>query len=196
MKQCRHSKPTFLATFFEKTYPSKSKTTKVSTKDAIKAVANDTVKGETRFVMFAVSAIGAILFAGCHLGQPASASFASVVIPGKSQEDICTTTAAVFQEDGYQVGALNPDNMVFQKEGSRGQSLAYGGVVDTHYGASTMTRVRAQLVDLGAGSYRLQCQASVVRNANDALFEDESRLANIRSGPYQSLLNKVAERLK
>jgi len=86
--------------------------------------------------------------------------------------------------------------MVFQKEGSRGQSLAYGGVVATHYGEVTLVRVRAQLVDLGASGYRLQCQAFMVRNANDSFFEDESRLLNIRSGPYQNLLDKVANRLK
>ena len=144
----------------------------------------------------AVMALGAILCAGCRTGEPASASFASVTIPGKTAEEICQATAAVFQEDGYQVRSLDPDNMVFQKEGTRGQSLAYGGVVDTHYGATTAVRVRAQLVDLGAGSQRLQCQASMVRNAGEGIMEDETRLANFRRGPYQNLLDKVAARLK
>ena len=111
-------------------------------------------------------------------------------------DEICKTTAAVFQEDGYQVSALTAANMVFQKQGSHGQSLAYGGVVDTYYGGTTVVRVRAQLVDLGAKGYRLQCQAYMVRNAEDSFFEDESRLTNIRRMPYQSLLDKVAERLK
>jgi hypothetical protein len=137
-----------------------------------------------------------MLATSCHLGKPEGASFASVVITGKTQDEICKTTGAVFQEDGYQVGALTPANMVFQKEGTRGQSLAYGGVVDTYYGGSTAVRVRAQLVDLGASGYRLQCKAFMVRNANDSFFEDESALLNIRSGPYQSLLDKVAKRLK
>jgi hypothetical protein len=86
--------------------------------------------------------------------------------------------------------------MVFEKEGTRGQSLAYGGVADTYYGSTTVVRVRAQLVDLGAGSTRLQCKAYMVRDANDSFFEDESGLLNIRSGPYQNLLDKVAKRLQ
>jgi hypothetical protein len=138
----------------------------------------------------------AALCAGCNLGKPASASFASVVIPNQTPDAICKAAAAVFQEDGYQVAALSPDNMVFQKEASRAQSMAYGGIVDTHYGSTTVVRVRAQLVSLGANGYRMQCSASMVRNANDSFFEDESRLSNLRSGPYQSLLNKVAKRLK
>src|SRR5690242_15871256 len=97
----------------------------------------------------------ALMAAGCRTGDPNSASFASVIIKGKSQDEICKTAAAVFQEDGYQVASLAPQNMVFQKEGSRGQSLAYSGVVDTHYGGGTVVRVRAQLVDLGAGGQRL-----------------------------------------
>ena len=148
------------------------------------------------FIALALLLLGVILMAGCQSGKPASASFASVTIPGKTPEEICTTAAAVFQEDGYQVMSLNPSAMVFQKEASRGTSMAYNGVVNTHYGSVTLVRVRAELVGLGAGSHRLQCQASIVRGAGDSFFEDESRLSNLRSGPYQSLLNKVAKRLK
>lgn len=137
-----------------------------------------------------------LLSTGCRTGQPDSASFASVQIKGKTAEEICKTTGEVFQEDGYMVGSLNPSAMVFQKEGSRGQSLAYGGVVDTYYGSSTAVRVRAQLVDMGMGTYRLQCKAYMVRNANDSFFEDESAVLNIRARPYQNLLDKVANRLK
>jgi hypothetical protein len=140
--------------------------------------------------------LGAILSTGCHMGQTSSASFASVVIPGKTPNEICQTAAAVFQEDGYRVRSLEPSGMVFEKEGTRGQSMAYGGVVDTAYGATTVVRVRAELVPLGGGSYRLQGKAYMVRNAQDSFFEDESALANIRSAPYQSLFNKVAKRLK
>jgi len=138
----------------------------------------------------------ALISGGCRLGQPGSASFASVTITGKSADEICKTTAAVFQEEGYRVRALTPSQMVFDKEGTQGQSLAYGGVVDTYYGSTTVVRVKAELVNLGAGKSRLQCQAYMVRNANDSFFQDESRLVNARSEPYQRLLNKVAKQLK
>src|SRR3974390_442847 len=113
---------------------------------------------QATFLALAVSLLALLLTTGCGSG-PASASFASVVIHGKTPDEICRAAAAVFQEDGYQVAALTPANMVFQKEGTRGESLAYGGVVGTHYGEITLVRVKAQLVDLGAGSYRLQCKA-------------------------------------
>lgn len=94
------------------------------------------------------------------------------------------------------MGSLAPSSMLFQKEASRGQSLAYGGVVDTYYGSSTAVRVRASLVDMGVGTYRLQCQAYMVRKAGDSFFEDETPILNIRSRPYQNLLDKVAKKLK
>ena len=134
-----------------------------------------------------------LLLMGCQTGKPASASFASVNISGKSSDEICRSTAKVFQEDGYRASVLTPASMVFEREGTQGQSLAYSGLVDTYYGAVTLVRVRAQLVDLGEGTYRLKCQAFMVRNAGDSFFEDESRLLNIRSRPYQELLDKVAK---
>ena len=149
------------------------------------------------FILLLTLLIVSSLLSGtsCRSG-PASATFASVTIAGKTPEEICQTTGAVFREDGYKVALLTPDRMVFEKEASRAESIAYSGVVDTHYGAITLVRVRAELVDLGEGSHRLQCQAYMVRNAGDSFFADESRLVNMRSRPYQNLLDKVAKRLK
>jgi hypothetical protein len=56
--------------------------------------------------------------------------------------------------------------------------------------------VKAEIVELGEGSNRLQCQTYMVRNAGDSFFEEETRLTNMRSGPYQKLLNEVAQRMK
>ncbi len=137
----------------------------------------------------------ALLAAGCGITKPESASFASVVIRGAQPNDIRDAAIAVFQEDGYKAGTMG-DQLVFQREASRLTSLAYEGVVDTHYGASTLVRVKMDLVNLGSGSYRLQCQAFIVKDAGDAFFAEEQRLANIRSRPYQSLLDKVAKRFK
>jgi hypothetical protein len=156
----------------------------------------DPFPGRSNLRALASIVLGVLLVAGCHLDKPAGASFASVIITGKTPDEVCKTTGAVFQEDGYMVRVLNPARMVFEKEGSRAQALAYGGVVDTHYGAVTLVRVRAELVDLGAGGQRLQCKAYMVRDAGSSFSEDESALLNFRSGPYQKLLDEVAKRLK
>ncbi len=150
-----------------------------------------------KLTALAMLGVAALVSAGCRTSEPASASFASVKISGKTPQEICQSAGTVFTEDGYKVLSLDPGGMIFQKEGTRGQSIAYGGVVDTHYGSTTAVRVRAAVVELGADTCRLQCKAYIVRDASEsAFFQDETPLANIRSRPYQNLLDKVAKQLK
>ena len=136
-----------------------------------------------------------LFITGCGATKPASASFASVIIRGHSTEEITKATVAVFQEDGYSVRAVD-GKLIFDREASRMNNIAYEGVVGAHYGAQTLERVKAALVEIGADAYRLQCQAYIVKDAGDTFFGEEQKLANIRSRPYQNLLDKVAERLK
>jgi len=133
---------------------------------------------------------------GCgSLGGPASASFASVTIENRSLAEIASATAKVFAADGYTGGMTGPSKMVFDKGASRATTLSRQGLFDTHSGAQTVNRVKVELVAVGETGYRLQCTAYVVRDAGD-LLETEVPLANIRSLPYQSLLNQVKKELK
>jgi hypothetical protein len=143
-----------------------------------------------------LSLVCGILSTGCRsMGEPTSASFASVTISGRSVEQIRNTAKAVFQADGYETFTFG-NELVFEKEGTRGNTLAYDGLIATQSGARSIVRVKSEVVDLGGGSHRLQCQAYVVSGAGDSFFEEEHRVANIRSKPYQNLLDEVAKRLK
>ena len=138
----------------------------------------------------------ALTFAGCgSLSGPGSASFASVTIHKHTMAEIRDTTEKVFREEGY-AGGLSGNQMVFDREASRMSTISRDGLVAAQSGAQTIERVRVELVDLGGGSFRLQCQAYMVSGAGDAFFAEEHRLANVRSGPYRSLLNKVEKQLK
>jgi hypothetical protein len=142
-------------------------------------------------------ALTSIVATGCRsAGKPASASFASVVIANRSVEEIQQAAVAVFQGDGYQAFRDSAGKMVFEKEASQRSNMAYSGVIGAHYGARTNVRVRAEIVDLGAGSRRLQCKAYMVTDAGDSFFEKEQPLANFRGRPYQELLDEAARRLK
>lgn len=145
------------------------------------------------------------LFAGClllagsgcsSLSGPGSSSFASVDIQNKTAEDITAATLKVFGADGYRGGVTSPGKLVFDKEASRGTSFAREGVAAGYYGATTINRVRVDITSLAGGTYRLSCKAFMVTGGSDQFFQDEVPLANIRSGPYKSLLNKVAKDLK
>jgi len=134
-----------------------------------------------------------LLAAGCRTSRPASASFASVEISGKSKEEILTATVAVFTADGYHAMYNVRDELLFEKEGTRGDEIAHGGwIADT----GVRKRVRAEVVSPAPNEYRLQCHAYIVRHPGDSVFEDEVRLKNVRARPYQKLLDEVAARLK
>jgi hypothetical protein len=138
-----------------------------------------------------------LVLAGCKgLDQPGSSSFASVVIARHSATEIEAAAAQVFREHGYETYTSKVGQFVFEKEGTRANNLAYNGLVGTHYGAQTVVRVKAEVVELDGSNRRLQCQAYMVRNAGDSFFEDEIRLSNVRRGPYQKLLDEIAKRLK
>lgn len=85
--------------------------------------------------------------------------------------------------------------MVFEKEASQGTTLAREGLLAAHYGAQTINRVKVESVPLNEGAFRLQCKACLVKGGTDGFFQDEVPLANLRSGPYQALLDKVKQQL-
>jgi hypothetical protein len=136
-------------------------------------------------------------FSGCASSQPASASFASVVIPNQSVETIQDTTMLVFGEAGYKANRTSDGRMVFEIEGSRGDQILFGGLGGAQYNGAITVRVKAEIVDLmGQDAHRLQCQAFIVRHAGEGIFEDKTRMTNFRRRPYQKLLDEVAFKLK
>ncbi len=130
------------------------------------------------------------------LAASSSGGFASVIIKDKTKDEIIVATAQVFTADGYQSGKSASGQMVFDKEASRGTSIARDGIAATQSGVRTINRVRAEVIPLDDGSHRLQCKAYMLTGGSDPFFQDEVPLAKARKGPYQSLLKKVAKQLK
>ena len=132
---------------------------------------------------------------GCRTFK-GSDEFASVVIQNHTQEEIAQTTAKVFGDDGY-VGRIGgPGEMIFEKNASRGASLAREGLASGYYGAQTIVRVKVTLDPLSTGGFRLQCRAYMVSGGSDPFFQDEVPVTHARSGTFQNLLDEVAKRLK
>ncbi len=135
--------------------------------------------------------------AGCRsTGAGGSGGLASVTVQDHSLEEIATVTTAVFVADGYQGGGLLGGKMTFEKGASRLTTLSRDGLYATQQGAQTINRVRVEIIPLGPGTHRLQCQAYLVSGGSDPFFQEEARLTRLRSGPYQALLNKVKKQLK
>lgn len=128
---------------------------------------------------------------GCQsLTAPSSASFASVKISGQGIEQVQTATIKVFENEGYTT-ELSPDGLLFEREGSQWEEIAWGSNVGD---GQVINRVKAQVVELGGGVCRLQCAAYVVRDAGTGV-EDEVKLRRPRRGYYQGLLDQVVQKL-
>jgi hypothetical protein len=135
-----------------------------------------------------------IALVGCKSpNKPSSASFASVRIQGHTAEQIRAASVVVFQQVGYTAANGKRSEMVFEKEGSRWDQIAYGNWVNE---APVWLRVRVSMVPLSDDTFRLQCQAYKVRNKGDPLAEDQVRIGNSHRKPYQALLDEVLAQLK
>ena len=130
------------------------------------------------------------------VGGSGSGAFASVTIPKHSVNEIAVATVQVFAEDGYRGGATGSGKLLFEKLASRGTTISREGLIGAAYGAQTINRVKVEIVELSEGVHSLECEAFVVTGGSDPFFQNEARLTNARSGPYQSLLKKVAKRLE
>jgi hypothetical protein len=125
------------------------------------------------------------------MDKPGSAAFASVVISGHTLEQIRGATVLEFEQDGYIPTDIKNPQMVFEKEGSRWDQVAYGGWMTKN----VWVRVRVWLVPAANGMQRLECQAYRVRDKGDPLESEPAPLRHSQNKPYQAVLDKIAARL-
>jgi len=138
-------------------------------------------------------ALGTVSLVGCQSAkQPGSMSHASVQVKGHPLEDIRLTTTAVFREAGYSLVAASPEEMVFERPGSRRDAAKWGG----WSGEGVTMRVKVGLSKMTDGGYLLEADAYAVQNSDDPFFRTESRNILLNRRPYQKLLDEVARRLK
>ena len=135
----------------------------------------------------------AVTLVGCQSAkQPGSMSHASVQVQGHSLEDIRETTTVVFREAGYSLAAASPEEMVFDRPGSRRDAAKWGG----WSGEGVTMRVKVRLSRMLDGAQFLQADAFAVQNSDDEFFRTESRNILLNRRPYQKLLDEVARRMK
>jgi hypothetical protein len=130
--------------------------------------------------------------AGCKTSDKSvTASFASVVITGSTPGQIRNVAVQVFDDNGYKVAQRDPRKMVFEKEGTRMENLAYGTWLNDK---PVYIRVKASVVSAGEKSFCLQCMAYMVQDINTST-EEEIAVKHYNRKPYQKLLDDVAKRL-
>ena len=135
--------------------------------------------------------LGALLLAGCSSpGKPDSARFASVLIRGHTVDQARDVTSQVFHADGFKVIKKGWANLVLEKEGSSMNNIAYGNWM----GSGIWVRAKVTIVDIAPSECRIDCEAFLVRNKDEAA-EDEIKINKLHRHHYQKLLDEVSKRL-
>ena len=138
-------------------------------------------------------ALSLAAFVGCQSAkQPGTMSHASVQVQGHSVAEIQQTATTVFREEGYALASASPEEMVFERPGSRRDAVKWGGWA----GEGVTMRVKAGLSKMTDGSYLVEAVAYAVQNSDDPFFRTERRNILLNRRPYQKLLDEVARRLK
>jgi len=133
-----------------------------------------------------------VALTACRSTQPASASFASVLVTGSSPAQASEMIQQVFHEQGFITARASFSHIVLEKEGSGWNNFVYGNWTDK---SPTWIRVKADVVPISQTVLRLQCNAFMLRDRL-GLTEEEIKISNMRAGKYQKLLDEAARRLK
>jgi hypothetical protein len=132
-----------------------------------------------------------IVGTGCSsTDKPDTHPLAYVRFHGQPVERVRDVTAEVFRENGYKVTRNGWVKLIFEKEGSSMNDIAYGNWVD----GRVWVRVKASIIDEAPGNCRLECEAFVLRSRGEPL-EEEIRINKLHRHRYQLLLDEVAKRL-
>ncbi len=131
---------------------------------------------------------GAACLTGCQTADQAdSGDMASVEISGHTEAEIRQATARAFLANGYQ----QADGQIFEKQGTRWDTAAYGG-----WSANAVwIKVKTSITSAGTGRYVLGSNAYMVVDRNQAAMEEEEKLSVSHRSECKKILDQVKARL-
>jgi hypothetical protein len=131
---------------------------------------------------------GVLVLAGCRTADQAhSGDMASLVISHHTEAEIRQATVAVFLENGFEQG----NDLVFEKKATGMETAAYGGWSTN----PVWIRLRVSITCPEQGRYIIGCNASLVKDRNQGLMEDEQRYTFQKRDECKNLLDQVKARL-
>jgi hypothetical protein len=134
-----------------------------------------------------------LLTPGCK-SPPKSPSnrLASVTIRNGTREEIETAIRKVFEKHGYELSTKRDAGaLIFEKKGTFMNGLFYGD----WYSGGVWERVNVYYGDPEPGRTVVECDAYMVQEHDDPLFQSERKMYKTRRHIYQKVLEEVAAEL-
>jgi hypothetical protein len=133
------------------------------------------------------------LFAGCQtFNSPPANNLASITITNRAMPQITSAIQAVFAEHYFQGGQTGPNEFTYERPGSRASNLAYGSYM---FDEKVTMRVTVTVQPVYGGKFLLGCNAALVEDASDPMFQDSHQIRLLRKWPYEQLLKDIRTQL-
>jgi len=146
-----------------------------------------------RCFLLCVLSLAGLLVTGCQsFNSPPPGNLASVTVTNKSLDEISQATRAVFAVHGFDGSQTSPSQFNYERAGTRANNLAYGSYI---FNEAVTIRVQVNLTPLDAASTRIGCNAWLVEDANDSVFQDDHKVRQLRKWPYDDLLKDIKAQL-
>jgi hypothetical protein len=141
-----------------------------------------------------VCAAGLILVStGCqNLNTPPANSLASVTITNRTMLQISNAIQDVFVAHYFAGGQTGPAEFTYERPGSRMNNLAYGSYM---FDEKVTIRVKVMVQPLSNNQFNLSCQAALVEDAGDPVFQDSHQVRFLRKWPYEQLLRDIRKQV-
>jgi hypothetical protein len=141
--------------------------------------------------LFVAAGVSLLLGVGCiSQSKSETGGFLTVVVHARTHDQVRDTTALVFREHGYRVVQNGWGKLVFEKEGTTMEKIAYASLMD----GVAWIRVKVSLYDVSADTFRLESQAFAVRGKGEAL-EEEVKLTKMSRGRFKDMMSEIEKRL-
>lgn len=131
---------------------------------------------------------------GCRTAGSRSEDMATVVIRGKSEEQIRQAATEVFLGAHYQPGAGALRELVFERKAGALSNVLYGGWPGAD--PSVWERVKLTFLPKEDGSCVVGLNAFLVSDRGENFFENETRRSGLQRASYRKLLRAVQDKLK
>ena len=141
----------------------------------------------------AAASLLVLLLAGCRsFNSPPTNNLASVTINNRTMPQIATAIQTVFATHYFQGGKTGPYEFTYERPGNRMNNLAYGSYF---FDEKVTVRVVVKVRPVYGTQYLMSCNAALVEDEGDPVFQDSHRVRMLRKWPYERLLKDIQAQL-
>jgi hypothetical protein len=134
-----------------------------------------------------------VLFAGCQsFNSPPTNNLASVTITDRTMPQIASAIQTVFATHYFRGGQTGPYEFTYERPGSRLNNLAYGSYM---FDEKVTVRMKVKVQPVYGSQFLLSCNAALVEDAGDPIFQDTHHVRWLRKWPYEQLLKDIRTQL-